>query len=260
MRFILGVCLVTFLIAGPVAHADPSVVGDDEHDRYVASGGLLLPGSMSTQVRDDAYTCLDCAWRLTWACAAYGTDDCGSVVQTCPVGTEWVRLWVRRPGTDWRVVTTFCHRPGDLVPRADIEDALNDRVARLVPPLRPGADPESSALLRLPVVFRSGQAGTLGPVQLSLLGRIIGLEARATWTWHFGDGSHHTTARPGGPWPNAAIAHAYREPGDYRATVTAQWRARYTIDGRGPFPVLEQVRQDSGLIVRVREARALLIG
>jgi hypothetical protein len=89
----------------------------------------------------------------------------------------------------------------------------------------------------------------------------IVLQGRASWTWSFGDGAQVTTDDPGGVWPNESVAHTYESAGRYPVVVTTAWRAWFTVDGLGPFPVggppVVQVGDPMALVVS--EARTELI-
>ena len=82
--------------------------------------------------------------------------------------------------------------------------------------------------------------------------------ARPTWVWRFGDGTSTRTGDPGGRFPRSGVAHAYRAAGRYAVHVRTEWSASFTVDGLGPFPVIEPVSQEQHVSIEVGEGRALL--
>ena len=90
MHFLIRWSTVAVLMSclGLVAPAawGVDVSGDDAGDRYVGSGGILLPASAPRETRQAVSRCPDCQWRITAPCvnspdegaqAAFG--DCVSV-------------------------------------------------------------------------------------------------------------------------------------------------------------------------------------
>jgi hypothetical protein len=58
------------------------------------------------------------------------------------------------------------------------------------------------------------------------------------------------------------VAHTYPDAGARKVSVTTYWRARYTVNGDGPFavPGPELSKTVGPIAVPVREAKAELIG
>ena len=240
------------------------VHGDDEGDRYVGTGGLLLPSTVGTGVRAQVAGCLDCAWRLSSPCVRpagnlfSGSGPCLSVVRGCPGGDELLRAWFRRAGEPWREVGLACIGPGGPVTVSALGGLARDRLVRDLPVPRPTAAPRQGVLAQVPVLFGSGQAGAEVHADLDLAGGRVHLDAVPSWAWQFGDESSLSTVLPGGAYPDVSVAHAYEAPGRYRVQLRTIWRATYTVDGLGPFDVPEPVTQTTALEVRVGEGRALL--
>jgi hypothetical protein len=254
--------------AEPCEGADCEVVPDPKDAEYVGTGGLLLPSDSFTGSdadRSDAATCPECRWALIPMCRGDGQGQgvaCGGAATSCPPGQFRRLVLLLRPGdTDWREVGLVCLVGGAPVTVDDLSDQLSDVVVEQVPPLRPTYQPQGGTLIGLPAVFGAGQPARLGERSFELVGFQIVLDGRATWTWTFGDGEAMTTEEPGGPWPDAAVSHAYTRPGQYPVQVTASWQAWFTVDGLGPWPVAgDPVEQTQGLpLLPVVEARAQLV-
>jgi len=263
-RIIAAALVATLVVlSGGSAHA-ADVHGDDGGDRYVGTGGLILPGSVPEGTRRTVAACADCAWRLTTPCAEptlgtpfSGQEACVSVTRGCPHG-ELVRAWFRGPGSGWGAIGLVCLGPGGPLTVRDVAQRVRDRVEQSVPALRPSAQPSTGVLAQLPVVFASGQPGGAQRWTMPLAGAQVELTASPRWAWSFGDGARLATDDPGHPHPVAGVSHAYRAPGTRAVDVTAQWSATFTVAGMGPFPVDEPVRQTATLEVVVGEGRAVL--
>lgn len=241
------------------------VHGDDESDRYVGSGGLVLPSSVGDRTRTEVAGCLGCEWRLSSPCATpvdgnpfSGQPTCLSVVRGCPAMAELLRAWFRPASGPWREIGLVCIGPGGPVTVVVVGLEVRERMARAVPPPLPGAQPERGVVAQLPVIFDSGQPADGLHVAWLIGGHPVTLDAAARWRWEFGDGSVLTTADPGGRFPHSSVAHAYRAAGRFTVHVQVTWSARYTVAGLGPFDVPEPVVQSATLGVTVGEGRAVL--
>jgi PKD domain len=250
--------------AAGVLVAETEVHGDDERDAYVGTGGLILPGTVDQHTRRQVASCPGCRWRLSTPCEMPGSGTafdgqraCLSVVRGCP-GGRLLRSWFQDGAPPWRELGLVCVPPGGPVTVADVGRAARARFERGIPALAPGFQPSHGVLTQLPVVLDSGQPAGTRTWRLDLLGRDVALSATPAWSWRFGDGSGQETSDPGGRYPHLGVAHAYRRAGDYEVTCTATWSGTFIVDGLGPFPVTEPVRQAAALLIEVGEGRALL--
>jgi len=253
----------------PTAAAPRSVTvsPDPQHDLYVGDGGLVVPAADwrgDEPGRRSTASCLDCSWRVSVLCtkaeAAAGT--CQRIDLGCPVGTVPVRIWLLVPGADWAVVGRACQGPSAPATVTGLGTQLHDDALAALPPLRAGAQPDRAALVRVPVLFRTGQpADGLRGADLSMLGLSVLLDARVRWHWAYGDGTDVWTSSPGGAWPDTSVSHVYLGAGVHEASVEAVWRAEFTVEGIGPFPVPgPPLVQQSGVAVTVTAAHAHLVG
>jgi hypothetical protein len=265
----LAACTLAALVAlvalsgAPGARA-ADVEGDDGGDRYVGSGGLILPASVPESTRRTVAGCQECSWRLTTPCVQSGLGTpfagqgtCTSVVRGCP-GGQLLRTWFRGHGSGWRDLGLVCLGPAGPVTVAAVADAVHDRVVQDVPPLRPTAQPARGVVTQLPVLFQSGQPGGAQRWPMAVLGTRIEVTATPTWQWSFGDGGGAETSDPGRHYPVGGVAHAYRTAGERGVVVRAVWSATFVVDGLGPFRVDEPVRQEAAVVVAVGEGRAVL--
>ena len=260
----LGVALAWLVVAMPGAHA-ADVHGDDDADRYVGTGGLVLPGSVGVTTQAEVADCLGCQWRLSSPCLRSGdgnpfsgTPTCLSVVRGCPDRAQLLRAWFQPPGGSWREIGLVCIGDGGPVTVVGLGSQVHEWITRGLPPQRLTFQPTRGAVTQLPVVFDSGQSSAGLHATLDLAGRSVALEATPTWRWEFGDGTRRETTDPGGAFPNLAVAHSFRVSRAYRVRMVTTWTARFTVEGLGPFPVTEPVSQSTLATIPVGEGRAVL--
>jgi hypothetical protein len=248
---------------GPPHAAD--VHGEDEKDRYVGTGGLILPGTIGRATRREVAGCEGCQWRLTTPCvessagvAFPGQAVCQSIVRGCPQGGELLRTWFRQPAEPWREIGLICLGDEGPVTTRQVRQRAMDRFVADLPPVRVTFDPPRGVLAQLPVVFSSGQEGGVLQRHYVLMGQSVTVQARPVWRWEFGDGVSLVTLDPGGAYPNTGVAHAYRRAGAQAVRLTTSWSASFDVGDLGPFPIPEPVDQHAALEVAVGEGRAVL--
>jgi hypothetical protein len=239
---------------------------DPEHDLYVGTGGLVVPGARwrgAEDGRSEAASCPECRWRISLLCtkAEFAAGNCRGIDIGCPIGTVPVRVWLLRPGQDWDVVGRACQGDEPPVTVTDVGSRVRDRAEAALPPLRAAVQPASGALVRLPALFRTGQpAQGIEGADLSVLGLEVRLTSRVRWHWDYGDGDGAWTSSPGGTYPDTSVNHAYLVAGTLSATVVAVWRAEFTVEGLGPFAVPGPALTQRGSVdVLVRPAHAHLV-
>ena len=243
---------------GLVAHADVTVIGDDDQDAFVGTGSLLLPPQIATDWRRGAANCPGCVWRSVIQCEMTNAGACRGPARLCGPDGYWLRIYLTRPGGVEQNLGAACFGPGGPVSRETAEVLMRDRVRALVPPLRTWRQPEGPALPHIPVVFGVTQSEEPISVSFELVGLPIDLTARPRWAWDFGTASLMTTSA-GRRWPSATITHTYRQSGRANASVTAIWSAEYHIAGVGPLAVAEPVTQRADSPVAVGQGRAVLV-
>lgn len=234
--------------------AATEVIGDDEHDVFIGSGSLLLPGGMGTPGRAAAADCPGCRWRATLACDLTSADACRGAARLCTGDDRWLRIWLARPGGAWEDLGSACFGPGGPATRVAAEALIRQQAIVAVPPLAPGHRPPAGILPHLPVHFSSGQISGPRTSAMTILGLRIDLTIVPRWDWAFGDGR---TTEPGSGL-HADVDHAYSRPGLHSVRVRTTWTGTYTADGLGPLVVAQPVTQEATVVVGVGEARAVL--
>ncbi len=253
--------------AGPIARpaAATEVYGDDQGDRYVGTGGLILPGGVDPGTRTTVSTCLDCEWRLSTPCQLTsaghpfdGQSPCMSVVRGCPAMQQLLRGWFRRGSGAWHEIGLVCIGADGPTTVVRVGRQTRERFVAGLPLLRARRQPAAGAVTQIPVVFGSSQSDGLVRTSYALAGQAVQLEARPLWEWDYGDGAGLVTGDPGGRYPHEGVSHAYRQSGTYVARVTTRWTARFWVAGLGPFDVAPTVTQSDEVTVSVGEGRAVL--
>lgn len=245
----------------PAAAVD--VVGDDAEDAFIGTGALLLPASVDDRIRREVADCPGCRWRLTSPCvdtelgnAFDGQQSCQAAPSNCPDGMLR-RTW-HDPGTGtWRNLGLVCIRER-VHTVATMGWEIRSLLRQDVPEVELASLPTSGVVTQMPTFFTSRQGA--GPVSMerNLGGFRVRVEARPTWTWDFGDGSKRVVHQAGTLRSGADVVHTYRRAGRWPVTCRVVWEAEFTVDGLGPFPVTNPVRQVAHRQVEVGEGRALL--
>lgn len=253
------------LAAGPasaaVAENDSAidVIGDDERDRYIGTGGLVLPGSVDDDTRVRVAGCRDCRWRLDDPCAEEASA-CMSVVRGCPRGQRLLRAWISEDrGATWVDLGVVCIPPEGVVTVAQVDEVLRDQFEAQLPPTTIRFQPSTGVLPYLPVIFQSGQPQHLPPIVSTIADRVVVLHPVAQWSWRFGDGAGLTTSHPGAPYPDFSVSHTYGRDGRFPVELTTTWTATFTIDDLGPFTVSHVITQEERTSVSVGQGRAVLV-
>lgn len=271
-RRLIGFIVATTLSVGSFAitgsvYSTPAAAstfsGDDESDAFIGTGGLILPGSVDSHTRNEVARCEGCRWRLTTPCieeqsgnAFDASAPCGSVTRGCPAARRTLRAWFAPPQLPWRDLGIVCIE--HVVTVGDVSREVRESVEHSVPELRPTAEPDTGAVVQLPLLWASHQSSD--PLERndlleSLPTRLV---AAPSWQWDFGDGSVLQTSEGGCAYPCMDVAHTFRQAGDYQVSVRTTWQARFWVDGLGPFEVADPVTQVRSLTVHVGEGRALL--
>jgi len=253
-----AVMVTLLLLPSQGAHADVTIIGDDDRNAFVGSGSLLLPPQISTYGRETAAECPGCVWRSVIQCEMTSAGACRGPARLCGVDGYWLRIYVTRPDGVEIDLGAACFGPGGPVSRESVEGVIRDRIVARVPDLKPWRQPAGRALPHVPVIFGVSEQEVPVTDAFEVLGLSITLTARPRWVWDFGSESVATLS-PGRRWPHPTITHTYRQTGDAVVNVTAVWEATYEVGGVGPLDVAEPVVQRDATTVRVGQGRAILV-
>ncbi len=249
-----------------------SVVGDEEAERYVGSGAVLLPTSVDRETRHQAARCVGCRWKVTTPCLRndeHGDAGCRGSILGCPQGREISRAWLARPGGEFEPVGLFCPSDGEVTSVADAAARVRGGFERHIPALRVHCAPNRGVVVGIPLHCHSLQHSANISWSDSVAGYLVQTSAVATWEWVFqqhlrvgGVASNwsHVARQPGGPYPHPGVRQAFATAGTHGVQVRARWRGEFTVDGLGPFPISPDLEQRAALSVPTGSALAVIQG
>ena len=112
-------------------------------------------------------------------------------------------------------------------PPAPQRASLNDRLIKALPTAGIAYQPEYEPLVGVPV-FMWTDLPTSFMTQVKIVGEIVDVALRPSFTWSFGDGTFLSTTDVGAPFPDGKIKHTYSNPGTYLITLISTWNGTYT--------------------------------
>jgi hypothetical protein len=127
---------------------------------------------------------------------------------------------------------------------------LSDRLTKMVPTAGVAYQPEFEPLVKTDVYFWC-DLPTLFQSRVDIIGEIVDVTLRPSFTWSFGDGSVYTTTENGAPYPNGTIRHSYARPGSYVVTLLTTWNGSYTHNA--------QVRAVTGTVKKISAAAITVV-
>jgi hypothetical protein len=127
---------------------------------------------------------------------------------------------------------------------------LSDRLTKLVPTAGVAYQPEFEPLVKTQVYFWC-DLPTVFQSRVDIIGEIVDVTLRPSFTWSFGDGSVYATTENGGPYPNGTIRHSYAKAGSYVITLLTTWNGSYTHNA--------QVRAVTGTVKKISTAAITVV-
>ena len=127
---------------------------------------------------------------------------------------------------------------------------LSDRLTKLVPTTGVAYQPEFEPLVKTEVYFWC-DLPTIFQSRVDIIGEIVDVTLRPSFTWSFGDGSIVSTTQNGAPYPNGTIRHSYSKPGNYLITLLTTWNGSYTHNA--------QVRAVTGSVKKISVAAITVV-
>ena len=127
---------------------------------------------------------------------------------------------------------------------------LSDRLTKLVPTAGVAYQPEFEPLVKTDVYFWC-DLPTIFQSRVDIIGEIVDVTLRPSFTWSFGDGSFFSTTENGAPYPNGTIRHSYSKPGKYVITLLTTWNGSFTHNA--------QVRAVTGTVKKISVAAITVV-
>lgn len=269
------------LVVGPVvvpaSSVAPSatavtVIGEEESERYVGTGAVLLPTTVDRETRVWVAQCVGCRWKVTAPCRRddpNGDAVCLGSSTRCPQGGEVRRAWLARPGGDFESMGLFCPSDGEVTSVAEATARVRESFERRLPELRIQCSPQHRGVVGLPLHCRSLQPSARVDWVDSIAGFSVSTSAQARWYWTFrqrgprGSVIHewaHAAQQPGSAYPAWGVRQAFTHPGVHTVDVLARWHGTFSIDGVGPFLVSPDLEQRATLNVPTGSALGIVSG
>jgi len=120
--------------------------------------------------------------------------------------------------------------PKKSAPVAITATSLSDRISKSLPTTGISYQPNFQPLINVPVYFWNDMPAVFRS-KVDLIGEVIDVTMRPSFTWAFGDGGFTSTTDPGGPYPNGKITHTYSRPGVYPVILITTWGGTFSHNG-----------------------------
>lgn len=134
--------------------------------------------------------------------------------------------------------------------KATVATSIADRLTKLLPTGGVAYQPGFEPLVNVPVVFWC-DLPKIFTTRFNIVGEVVDVTLRPSFTWSFGDGSIMQSTDPGAPYPNGSIQHAYLKEGTYLVTMLATWGGTWSNQGT--------IRAVSGQIKTIRVATVKVV-
>jgi len=134
-------------------------------------------------------------------------------------------------------------------PVVAVATSLSDRLSKSLPTAGISYQPNFQPLINVPVFFWNDMPAVFQS-KVDLIGEVIDVTMRPSFTWAFGDGSFKATTDPGAPFPNGKITHTYSNPGTYPVVLVTTWGGTFTHNGIARA-ITGQIRKVTALTITV---------
>jgi hypothetical protein len=134
--------------------------------------------------------------------------------------------------------------------KATAVTSIADRLTKLLPTGGVAYQPGFEPLVHVPVVFWCDLPKVFS-TRFNIVGEVVDVTLRPSFTWSFGDGSIMQSTDPGAPYPNGSIQHSYLHEGTYLVTMLATWGGTWSNQGT--------IRAVSGQIKTIRVATVKVV-
>ena len=128
--------------------------------------------------------------------------------------------------------------------------SIADRLTKLLPTGGVAFQPAYEPLVHVPVVFWC-DLPKIFTTRFNIVGEVVDVTLRPSFSWSFGDGSVMSSTDPGAPYPNGSITHAYLKEGTYLVTLLATWGGTWSNQG--------SIRAVTGQIKTIRVATVKVV-
>lgn len=127
--------------------------------------------------------------------------------------------------------------------------SLSDRISKTLPTGGISYQPNFQPLINVPVYFWT-DIPAIFHSKVDLIGEVIDVTMRPSFTWAFGDGGFTSTTDPGGPYPNGKVTHTYSRPGIYPVVLLTTWGGTFTHNG-AERAITGEIKKTTALTITV---------
>ena len=114
--------------------------------------------------------------------------------------------------------------------KATAATSIADRLTKLLPTGGVAYQPAFEPLVQVPVIFWC-DLPKIFSTRFNIVGEVVDVTLRPSFSWSFGDGSVMQSTDPGAPYPSGSIQHAYLKEGTYLVTLLATWGGTWSNQG-----------------------------
>jgi hypothetical protein len=114
--------------------------------------------------------------------------------------------------------------------KATAATSIADRLTKLLPTGGVAYQPGFEPLVHVPVIFWCDLPKVFS-TRFNIVGEVVDVTLRPSFSWTFGDGSIMQSTDPGAPYPNGSIQHSYLKEGTYLVTLLATWGGTWSNQG-----------------------------
>ena len=160
------------------------------------------------------------------------------------------RVVLKQPSTVVAKRKPVVKRKKVVAKKAVAATSIADRLTKLLPTGGVAFQPAYEPLVHVPVVFWC-DLPKIFSTRFNIVGEVVDVTLRPSFSWSFGDGSVMSSTDPGAPYPNGSIQHAYLKEGTYLVTMLATWGGTWSNQGT--------IRAVTGEIKTVRVATVKVV-
>jgi hypothetical protein len=140
------------------------------------------------------------------------------------------RVVLKQPSTVVAKRKPVAKKKKAVTKKATTSTSIADRLTKILPTGGVAYQPAFEPLVHVPVVFWC-DLPKIFSTRFNIVGEVVDVTLRPSFSWSFGDGSVMQSTDPGAPYPNGSISHAYLKEGTYLVTLLATWGGTWSNQG-----------------------------
>ena len=160
------------------------------------------------------------------------------------------RVVLKQPSTVVAKRKLVVKKKKAVTKKATTSTSIADRLTKILPTGGVAYQPAFEPLVHVPVVFWC-DLPKIFSTRFNIVGEVVDVTLRPSFSWSFGDGSVMQSTDPGAPYPNGSISHAYLKEGTYLVTLLATWGGTWSNQG--------SIRAVTGEIKTIRVATVKVV-